>query len=229
MPINTVSILGFLSDLQSNNSLVWMKENKTRYLNAKAEFELLLRDLIIRISDFDKTISYLQPKDLVFRLNRDTRFSHDKSPYNPSFRAHISAAGRTPIPAGYYINIQPSNCFLGGGVFATAFPDAITMVRDYLVLHSEEFISIISEKAFVDNFTVVGEKLKNVPRGYDKDHPLAEYLKHKSWDVEYRITDEQFKNADELLLLATEKFRAMKPFNDYLNTALKNFKMPIRK
>jgi uncharacterized protein (TIGR02453 family) len=227
--INTTLILDFLSDLQMNNSYEWMKENKPTYLKAKKEFELFLQSLILSISDFDKTISHLQSKDLVFRLNRDTRFSIDKSPYNASFRAHISAAGRTPIPAGYYINIQPGNCFLGGGVFATAFPDAITMVRDYLVLHSEEFMSIVSDKMFSDHFTVVGRKLKRVPNGYDKDHPLAEYLKHKSWDVEYHITDEQFKNTNEIMSFTIEKFHAMKPLNDYLNMALKDFKMPTRK
>jgi uncharacterized protein (TIGR02453 family) len=218
--------LQFLNDLAHNNSLEWMKSHKEQYTAAKNEFLQYVQDLILSISAFDPSVAYLRAEDLMFRLNRDTRFSKDKAPYNAAFRAHISSAGRTPIPAGYYISIKPSASFLGGGVFATQFPQATTMVRDYLAEHPEPFQNIIGNKDFIANFAIEGDKLKNVPRGYDKEHPLAEYLKHKSWDIEYHVTDQELLERDTMFIV--QKFQLMKPLNDYLNEALRDFVMPSR-
>ena len=224
--MNTQIMLQFLTDLDANNSLEWMKGHKEQYLEAKNQFASFIQDLILSISEFDPSVAYLRAEDLIFRLNKDTRFSKDKTPYNTSFRAHISSAGKRPIPAGYYICIKPSSSFLGGGVFATQFHQATTMVRDYIVKYPEQFNRIINNKDFIANFIIEGDKLKNVPRGYDKEHPLAEYLKHKSWDVEYPVTDRELIEND--ITFITRKFRMMKPLNDYLNKALCGFVMPQR-
>nr|WP_255946122.1 DUF2461 domain-containing protein [Brucepastera parasyntrophica] len=109
--METKSILEFLTELSENNSIDWMHANKAGYEAAKNEFKSLLLTLINKICEFDDSVRELDPGTLIFRLNRDTRFSHDKSPYNPSFRAHISKAGKMPIPAGYYLNITPGNIF----------------------------------------------------------------------------------------------------------------------
>jgi uncharacterized protein (TIGR02453 family) len=161
-------------------------------------------------------------------LVRDTRFSGDKSPYNPKFRAHISSAGKLPIPVGYFVSIAPgSHSFCGGGLFAPMFKDATTMIRDYIVGHGNELAAIIKNKDFSARFTVQGEALKNVPRGYDETHPQAEYLKFKSWYLEYPVPDEQIEG-DGFVEQAATIFRSMKPFNDYLNLALHGFQMPKR-
>lgn len=163
---------------------------------------------------------------MIFRLNRDTRFSKNLPPYKTSFSAHISPAGRFPIPAGYFISIQPNNSLIGGGVFATQFPQATSLIRDYLVTNSDEFLRIINEKDFIDNFEVEGVKLKNVPRGYDKNHILGEYLKHKSWDIEYHFSNEALYSSDQAIKQMVKQFRNMKNFNDFLNAALVNFTYP---
>lgn len=224
--MNTANILKFLADLEANNSLEWMKCHKNQYLEAKNEFLTFIQDLIFSISEFDPSVAYLRAEDLIYRLNKDTRFSKDKTPYNASFRAHISSAGKKPIPAGYYICIKSSSSFLGGGVFATQFSQATTMVRNHIIQNAEEFQKIISNSNFVDNFIIEGDKLKNVPRGYDKEHPLAEFIKHKSWDIEYHISDEQLVKSDMKFIV--EKFELMKPLNDFLNKALQDFVMPQR-
>ena len=77
-------------------------------------------------------------------------------------------------------------------------------------------------------FTVQGTALKNVPAGYDNEHPQAEYLKFKSWYLECPIRDEELNDEDAFVAKATEIFRIMKPFNDYLNRALADFQMPTR-
>ncbi len=226
--MNTPLIMDFLTELQQNNTLEWMKENKEAATAAKLEFENLVEAFIARLSEFDPSVGSRQARDLTFRLNRDTRFSKDKSPYRAAFRAHISSAGKLPIPAGYFLNLAPGGSFLGGGVFASQFPQATEMVRSYLVSHDGEFMKIVSHPDFAENFTVIGEALKRVPKGFDEAHPLAEYLKHKAWAVEYHVSDEQVRDGERFLDAAVELFRKMKPFNDYLNAALTDFVMPRR-
>jgi uncharacterized protein (TIGR02453 family) len=145
------------------------------------------------------------------------------------FRAHISSKGKFPIPVGYYVLLAPGGrSFLGGGLFSTMLKDATIMIRDYITDYGNEFEAIISAKAFAEHFSVKGEALKNVPKGYNPNHPQAEYLKNKSWYVEYYITDEQVADAASFIEYATQLFQCMKPFNDYLNAALKDFTMPSR-
>ena len=227
--MNTQLIIEYLSALSENNNREWYHANKEDYKKANAEFEELLQALILKVGEFDGSILHNNPKDLTFKLARDTRFSHDKSPYNPAFRAHISSKGKLPVPVGYYLMIKPGNqSFLGGGLFADMFKEATAMVRDYIVQHGEEWEGIIHDPEFEKNFTVQGTTLKKVPAGYDKDHPQAEYLKFKSWYLEYPLKDEEMNGAEEFLTKAAEIFRIMKPFNDYLNKALEGFRMPER-
>ena len=104
-----MSSLGYLADLAENSNREWYHSNKERYKKANSEFEHLIGELICAIGAFDDSVINNIQKDLTFKLVRDTRFSHDKSPYNPTFRAHISSAGKLPIPVGYYIAIAPGN------------------------------------------------------------------------------------------------------------------------
>ena len=198
--MNTQAIIDYLSALSSNNNREWYHANKEDFKKANAEFESLLQALMLEIGKFDGSILHNDPKDLTFKIVRDTRFSHDKSPYNPAFR----------------------------GLFADMFRDATTMIRDYIVKNGEEWEKIIHEPEFEKYFTVRGTALKKVPAGYGKDHPQAEYLKFKSWYLEYPIRDEELNDAEAFPARAAEIFRIMKPFNDYLNNALAGFQMPAR-
>jgi len=227
--LNTQIILEYLTSLDRNNNREWYHANKAEYKKANAEFEALLQALILEIGRFDSSIVHNDLKDLTFRLVRDTRFSHDKSPYNPAFRAHISSKGKLPVPVGYYLMIKPGGqSFLGGGLFADMFKDATTMVRDYISHNGRAWEAVIHDPAFEKHFTVKGTALKNVPAGYEKDHPQAEYLKYKSWYLEYPLSDDELGDAEAFLARAAELFRIMKPFNDYLNSALSGFQMPER-
>lgn len=227
--MNTQLILDYLSALSMNNSREWYHANKDDYKKANAEFEKLLQTLILEIGKFDSSILHNNPKDLTFKLVRDTRFSHDKSPYYPAFRAHIAPKGKLPVPVGYYLMIKPGDqSFLGGGLFADMFKDATAMIRDYIAANGKEWEKIIRQPDFAKYFTVQGTALKNVPAGYEKEHPQADYLKFKSWYLEYPLKDEEVKHAEIFLVKAAELFWIMKPFNDYLNKALADFQMPTR-
>lgn len=227
--MNIQFIVEYLSALSMNNDREWYHANKTDYKKANAEFEELLQELMLKIGKFDGSILHNNPKDLTFKIVRDTRFSHDKSPYNPAFRAHISSKGKLPVPVGYYLMIKPGDqSFLGGGLFADMFKDATAMVRDHIVKNGEEWESIIHDPEFEKYFSVQGTALKKVPAGYEKGHPQAEYLKFKSWYLEYPIKDEELVDSEIFCEKAAKVFRIMKPFNDYLNKALVNFQMPVR-
>ncbi len=226
--MNTQIIIEYLSELSANNNREWYHANKEDYKKANAEFEGLLQALIWEIGKFDNSILHNRPKDLTFKLVRDTRFSHDKSPYNAAFRAHISPEGKLPVPVGYYLMIKPGGqSFLGGGLFADMFKDATKRVRDYLAGNGEEWERIIHAPEFEQYFTVQGTALKNVPAGYEKEHLQAQYLKYKSWYLEYPVKDEELRDGEAFLAKAAEIFRIMKPFNDYLNRALAGFQMPV--
>ena len=227
--MNTQTIIDYLTELSRNNNREWYHDHKSDYQKANAEFEEVLQELILRIGKFDESILYNVPKELTFKLVRDTRFSHDKSPYNPAFRAHISSRGKLPVPVGYYLMIKPDNqSFLGGGLFADMFKDATRMVRDYIAENHEEWDRIIHNPDFEKYFTVKGTALKNVPAGYDSGHPQADFLKYKSWYLEYGIRDEELGDAEAFVSRAVDIFECMKPFNDFLNKALAEFKMPER-
>lgn len=227
--MNTQLMIDYLTALSMNNNREWYHANKDDYKKANAEFENLIQALILEIGKFDSSILHNNPKDLTFKLVRDTRFSHDKSPYNPAFRAHISSKGKLPVPVGYYLMIKPGNqSFLGGGLFADMFKEATTMVRDAIARNGEAWEAMIHEEEFAKYFTVQGTALKRVPAGYEKEHPQAEYLKYKSWYLEYPLKDEELKDEKAFLAKAVEIFRIMKPFNDYLNKALEGFEMPAR-
>ncbi len=227
--MNTQFIMDYLWALSKNNSREWYHANKEDYKRANGQFEELLQTLILEIGKFDGSILHNVPKDLTFKIVRDTRFSHDKSPYNPAFRAHISSKGKLPVPVGYYLMIKPGGqSFLGGGLFADMFKDATTMIRNYIAQNGGEWEKIIHEPTFEQYFTVKGAALKKVPAGFEKDHPQAEFLKYKSWYLEYPVKDEELYDAKAFTLKAAELFKIMKPFNDYLNKALANFQMPAR-
>jgi uncharacterized protein (TIGR02453 family) len=227
--MNTQMILDYLADLSANNNREWYHAHKSEHQAANVQFEELVQALIFRIGEFDSSVLGHTPKELTFKMVRDTRFSHDKSPYNPAFRAHISSMGKLPIPVGYYLMLKPKGqSFLGGGLFADMFKDATKMVRDFISEHGSEWEAVISAPSFREHFTVGGSALKNVPAGYQKEHPQAEYLKYKSWYLEYPIQDEELIDGELFLTKAVDVFRLMKPFNDYLNQALAGFKLPER-
>lgn len=225
----STTILSYLTALELNNEREWFHDHKAERDQANQEFEDLIRELMFGIGKTDPSILGYEPKELTFKLVRDTRFSHDKSPYNPTFRCHISSKGKLPIPVGYYLSIHPHDkSFLGGGLFTDMFKDATTMIRDYIRDHAQEFIDIISASGFSQNFKVSGSTLKHVPSGYPNDSPVAEYLKYKSWYIESFVPDRFIEAPTEFIKYATEKFLLMKPFNDFLNSALKDFIMPSR-
>lgn len=138
--MNTQLILNYLTRLSENNNREWYHAHKEEYKEANAEFEAFVQELVLQIGKFDNNILPREAKNLTFKLVRDTRFSHDKSPYNLAFRAHIGPGGKLPVPVGYYLMVKPGGkSFLGGGLFADMFKNATSMVRESIAANGGEW------------------------------------------------------------------------------------------
>jgi uncharacterized protein (TIGR02453 family) len=213
------STLDFLSDLKRHNEREWFIRNRNRYDDAKAEFESFVQSMINRISEFDPVLKGLEVKSCTYRINRDIRFSADKSIYKTHLGAFIVKGGKKNGDryAGYYMHVEPGgNSMIAGGAYMPPMP-WLTAIREKIDEHSEELVRIINDKEFKKYFgSLQGEKLKSSPKGYPRDHPHIELLKLKSFLVTRMIPDREVsgKGCFDLVVNAS---KAMKTLNDYLN------------
>jgi uncharacterized protein (TIGR02453 family) len=213
------NILNFLKELRNNNSKEWMDKNKPTYLQVKKEFEAIVRVLIDQISLFDTTVAGVQPKNCIFRLNRDIRFSNDKRPYKENMGAFISGNGKKAADGGYYIHIQPGQSMLAGGSYMPP-ADVLKKIRQEIDYNPDPLIDFMRGSEFKKYFgKLEGERLKTAPKGYSTDHPNIDLLNLKSLIVFHSLTDDQIIS-DGFAAQAIKIFAAMKPLNDYLKVAI---------
>ena len=214
------STIKFLKDLGKNNDRDWFQANKPRYEQARDEFVGFVGDLVSRIAKYDPEISKVDPKKAVFRIYRDTRFSKDKRPYKTNIGAHLVAYASKPHDrAGYYIHIEPDNCFLAGGAYMPPGP-WMKAIRQEIAYNADDFRKVLNSKSFKQYFgEMEGEQLKTAPRDYPKDHAEIELLKYKSFLAVHKLKDSDVTKADFGKHCATV-FKALKPFDDFLNRAL---------
>lgn len=209
------STLQFLKTLEKNNNRDWFNDNKEIYLQAKEDVELFIESLIHEVAAFDEEILKLDPKKAVFRIYRDIRFSKNKTPYKKHFGASLGMK-KGQKTSGYYLHIEPGKSFLAGGIYSPD-PSDLKKIRHEISASGEEFLAILENENFRNNFRglSVEQKLQRVPAGFEKDHPMAEYLKLKSFTVSHPISDEQLLSKDAAQNFA-KIFKSMKPLNDFL-------------
>lgn len=209
----------FLSQLKLNNNKEWMDANRKVYEKAKADFETFVTEIITGLSQLEPLMSELTTKQCIFRLNRDVRFSNDKSPYKSHFGAYFSIGGKKSPHAGYYLHAEPGQSFIGGGCW---MPEAsmLKSLRQEIDYDFDAFKAIIQEKNFKKLYPVIeGEKLKKAPQGYDVENQAIEYLKYKSFTVGHAVKDTELLGAKALDVILNS-FETMKPFIDFLNRAV---------
>ncbi len=209
----------FLSTLAKNNNREWFAVNKERYQAAHSEFVGLIGQLIEAISSFDENVSMLEPKKCVFRIYRDVRFSKDKSPYKTNFGASIRPFGRKSPYSGYYLQLQPNNSLVAGGMY---HPDAeiLGRIRQEIDYNPKAIHQIMDSPPFRKAFAkMCGDKLKRPPKGYTADHPDVELLKHKDFIV-YKNIDDKIVTGKQFLKTAVDHYKLIKPLNDFLNAAI---------
>jgi len=215
----TQQTLDFLTKLKKNNNKEWFDKNRPTYEIVKKEFKIFVDELIASIAKFDPTVKHLESKNCIFRINRDVRFSNDKSPYKTNIGAYISPEGKKSFSAGYYLHIQPGNCFIASGMWMPPAPQ-LNAVRQEIDYNADEFRKIIANKNFVKHFKKLTEedKVKTTPKGYDKNHPEIEFLKLKSFIAVKDLKDKDV-NAKAFLKNISESFEAAYPLNKFLRRA----------
>lgn len=215
--------LQFLKDLAKNNNKAWFDANRKKYEAAREDYTALVDGIIKGFSKRDKDFESLVAKKCLFRINRDIRFSKDKSPYKDNFGASFERGGRLSTWAGYYLHIQPGNkSFIAGGVWQPE-ADRIKKIRQEIDYSWSDFKKIISNKKFKSVFGDLDKHkeyvLSREPKGYDKDNPAIEYLKMKTWVVSAKITDAELTSKDALKKILAG-FEAMQPLIVFLNQSL---------
>ncbi len=217
--MNLSNSLKFLAALEANNTKEWMHMNKSWYQDCRAEFIEVIADVLKEMSKFESGVADLEAKKCIFRINRDIRFSNDKSPYKTNFGAAISEGGKHSENPSYYFHLQPGQNFVGGGIYMPA-GEVLKKIRQEVDYNPEELKKIVEEAPFRELFGEIrGEKLKTAPKGYPKDHPNIEFLKLKSFTVMTEFGDDAVSQ-DAVVERVVHVFERMKPFNDYLAVAV---------
>lgn len=215
--------LSFLKKLKSNNNKEWFEAHKEQYLEAKQEFEDFVQKLILQLAKFDKSIDQsMQAKNCVFRIYKDVRFSKDKTPYKTNFGASINPGGKKSLSAGYYFHLQPGNVFIAGGNYMPQ-PDQLQAIRQEIDYNGNKLEKIINSKAFKAYFDGLDEedKLKTVPKGYDKENKYIELLKLKSF-IAYKEIEVNKMQSKDFFTYAVNGYKAMLPLNQFLREASGN-------
>ena len=209
------STLQFLKTLEKNNNRDWFNENKELYLEAQEDVLSFLEKLIGEIAKFDEEILKIEPKKALFRIYKDIRFSKLKIPYKTHFGAALGF-GKGDRISGYYLHIEPGKSFLAGGIYQPE-SSVLKEIRKEIAMSAEELFHILEEKDFRNNFRglSVESKLQRVPTGFEKDHPMAEYLKLKNLFVTHPISDEGLLKENAAIEFA-KIFKSVKPLNDFI-------------
>ena len=214
--------LKFLKNLKKNNKKTWFDVHRKEYEAAKNDFENFIQKVIDSHSKNDPDLKELTAKKCLFRINRDVRFSKDKSPYKTNFGASMDKDGKKSGYAGYYFHLEPGKSFLGGGLWMPPAP-ALKKVRQEIDYCFDEFKKIVTSRKFrsvyPELYTGDGVQLSRVPQGFEKDNPAADYLRFKSWLVLADITDAEL-TSHSLVKKTTSAFEILQPMIVFLNRSL---------
>jgi len=212
-------ILDFLKDLEANNSREWFDLNRDRYDATRKQFLVVAEQLIHDIRQFDDEVPVLNPKDCVFRIFRDVRFSKDKLPFKSNYGCFVARGGKKSGFAGYYLHIQPGECFLSGGIYMP-LPEYLQAIRQEIYYHPKNYIDLIENKEFKSTYTLeYSNKLKTAPKGYPKDWEYLDLIKNRNYAFGHRIEENELF-APDFIEKAIELFKVIYPLNRYLNKAV---------
>lgn len=212
--------LQFLTDLRHNNNRDWFLAQKKRYEKYKENYHALVAEFIGEMSQYDEQLASLNVKDCTFRINRDIRFSKDKSPYKSHMGIWLSTGQKNTNLAGYYIHIEPGQSFIAGGKWQPEGDD-LKKIRKEIEFFHDDLEAILKDKKFKAEFKGFDREnaLKTAPKGFEKDHPAIEYLKLKSFTVSQPIDDKLLSDNDFVTKISA-KLAQIKPVTDFLNRAL---------
>lgn len=215
-------VLQFLQELSENNTKEWFNANRKKYEESREKILFLTDVFINEIRKFDPGIPPMSPKECMFRIFRDVRFSKDKRPYKTNFGSFIAKGGRKSIYPGYYFHIEPTGSFIGGGIYMPA-AGPLKAIRNYIEEHPEEFLAITNNPDFRKFYPeMMDHKLKTAPRGIEKNHKHIDLLRYKSFAFSSPV-DNNLLISDKYIEYAINAFRELHKANAFLNEALHDF------
>jgi len=218
----TKEAIQFIEDLGKNNATEWMHANKKRYESYKKDYHAFIASLLDDMKKLDHSLEPLEVKNCTFRINRDIRFSKDKSPYKTNIGAWFSTNKNRKNSPGYYIHFEKGNSFIAGGVWC---PEAseLKKIRQEIAFFYEDLEQIVSNDLFIREFKTITREpenvLKTAPKGFEPNHPAIEFLKLKSFTCSQKIDDKVFMEKDFSKKIA-QKLIVLQPLNNFLNRAL---------
>ncbi len=226
-------ILDFLRELSANNNREWFAEHKEWYQRCYARFVEFSAEYIRRLTEMDPSLAVLQPKDCIWRIYRDVRFSHDKRPYKEWFGVFPASGvhgqpktfGKKSMRGGYYVHIQPGECMFAGGIWDPG-KELLAALRGEIEANYEEVEDIMAtpqwQKYFGQDFDTMWGGLKKVPAGFDPAFKHADWLKHKAYTFSTPLTDAEV-SAPDFIDHITDIAQAAKPMNDFLNYTFEEY------
>ena len=211
--------LRFLRDLGENNSKAWVDANRDRWDATRENFIAIVNQFIDNAGRYDARVAQagIDPRRSFTRLNRDPRTRNGRPPYK-TFSAVFANPGSTLETFGYYIHIEPGQCYAGASLFIPSEP-ALLRMRTKISDHPDEWAHLIADDGFrkaYPNGVEALDSLKSVPRGFNTGHPAARYLKMKGYGMATPMSDLQVQQADVMNQLVA-LFRAARPVADFLN------------
>jgi uncharacterized protein (TIGR02453 family) len=216
-PTIPLSSLEFLKELKENNNREWFNARKEEFLAQQAVIEKFADALLANLNAHD-LIETVSGKKSLSRIYRDTRFSKEKIPYKTNWSGGFSRASKQRR-GGYYFHIESGNSFIAGGFWAPNADD-MKRIRDDISFDPAPIRKILNSKSFVSTFGALqGEQLKTTPKGFDANHEAIDLLRYKQFLLIRRFSDDQVLSPS-FLDDASETFRNMRPFFDYMSEVL---------
>lgn len=215
----TEKYITFFKGLEKNNNKNWFHEHKAEYENdAKKPFLELLNLLIPEIEKMEPQISP-NPKDALFRINRDIRFTADKTPYHTILKAGFSARGKKSLLPGFYLGIDAEKIHMGGGLFNLK-ADSLKAVRTLMVNNTDEFVNIVNSKSFVNMFgKLKGEQAKRLDNQFKPILEKTLYIANKQFYAMTEIPLKDHLNSEKLPAVILNCFKEINQLNNYLKKA----------
>ncbi|KOS07986.1 hypothetical protein AM493_19460 [Flavobacterium akiainvivens] len=218
----TKDTLQFLEDLKNNNYRDWFQANQDRYEDYKKDYRDTVDAFLDVMKPLDETLEPLEFKDCSYRINRDIRFSKDKTPYKTHMGIWMCEGKKNTNLAGYYVHIEPDSGFAGGGLY---MPEAseLKKVRREIDGFYDELEDILNAPDFKKVYgrldTDEGMVLKSAPKDFDKNHPAIELLKFKTFLATAKLSKKDLLSKTFVQDTA-EKLIVLKPLVEFLNRAL---------
>jgi len=213
--------LNFFRELRTNNHKEWFDENRKRYAeNVREPFREFVRTLIERLTEDEPELAHLQPKDCMFRINRDIRFSKDKTPYKNQMSAFFAPMGRKDMSyPGLYVELGDEKLGIYGGAYGPD-KDQVHNMRNAIAHNLELFESVISDKGFTEAFgEIQGEKNARIPKEFKEAGEVQPLIYNKQWYY-FSHLDPETIVSDNLIDTILDYHKKAKPIREFLREAL---------